>query len=108
MRTPSTTASDFDSCRGGSVRARASAFRTSALFLSALLVLIGCTTAFTASTAFAAEHTTITGEYGKEGPKATGIGNSCRLAYDGVTGRIFLYSDNKIYGLQRNAPGSVT
>ena len=108
MRTPSTTASDFDSCRGGSFRARASAFRTSTLFLSGILALVGCMMAFTVSTAIAAEHLTITGEYGKEGPKATGTGDSCRLVYDGGTGRIYLYSDNLIYGLQRNSPGSVT
>ncbi len=53
-------------------------------------------------------HTTIVGEYGKEGPKATGTGNGCRLAWHESSDRLFLYSDTKIYGLQRTAPGSVT
>jgi hypothetical protein len=60
-----------------------------------------------ASSAGAAEHLTVTGEYGKEGPKASGIGNGCRIAYQSSSDRIYLLSDEKIYGLQRSGPGSV-
>lgn len=70
------------------------------LILASLLVI--------ASSASAAEHTTVTGEYGKTGPKSSGIGNGCRIAYHASSGRIYLLSDSKIYGLERTAPGSVT
>ena len=53
-------------------------------------------------------HTTTTGEYGKEGPKASGLGNGCHLAYQSATHKLYLYSDSKIYGLDRTAPGVVS
>jgi hypothetical protein len=75
--------------------------------LAVLAVLITSLIGIAASPASAAEHTTVTGEYGKEGPKASGIGNGCRIAYRSSTERIYLLSDEKIYGLQRSGPGSV-
>jgi hypothetical protein len=61
-----------------------------------------------ASPADAAEHLLVTGEYGKEGPKATGLGNGCRIGYDSASERLYLYSDSKIYGLQRSGPGTAS
>jgi hypothetical protein len=55
----------------------------------------------------AAEHVTVTGEYGKEGAAASGLGNGCRLAYQSSTQRLYLLSDGKIYGLSVSA-GSAT
>ncbi len=78
-------------------------------FGSALLcLLVVSLMAVLAPHADAAEHTIVSGEYGKEGPAASGTGEGCRLAYQSATERLYLYSDNKIYGLQRNGPGSVT
>ena len=88
-----------DSIHSGGMRRRR-------LILAGVLLALFATSA--ATTAHAAEHLNITGEYGKEGPKATGIGTSCRMAYDSATNRLYLYSDNLIYGLERTAPGSVT
>src|SRR5262249_51930237 len=53
-------------------------------------------------------HTNVTGEYGKEGPKATGTGTGCRLAYQSANERLYLLTENKIFGLQRSGPGSVS
>jgi hypothetical protein len=44
-------------------------------------------------------HTNVTAEYGKEGPKASGIGSGCRLGYNSSTHHLYLLSDSKIYGL---------
>ena len=77
-----------------------------ALILASLLASFF---AFAVSPAEAAYiHTTVTGEYGKEGPKSTGIGSGCHIGYQSATQRLYLSSDNKIYGLQRTGPGSVT
>jgi hypothetical protein len=62
----------------------------------ALLAVIG---GMAAAPALAAEHLTITGEYGKDGPKATGIGSGCHLAYDSSSEHLYLAADGKIYGL---------
>jgi hypothetical protein len=75
--------------------------------LGLLVALIALLFALFVPTAGAAEHVTVTGEYGKEGPKASGIGNGCRIAYQSSSDRIYLLSDEKIYGLQRSGPGSV-
>ena len=53
-------------------------------------------------------HTTVTGEYGKDGPKASGLGNGCSIAWHASDARIYLLTENKVYGLHRTAPGSVT
>jgi hypothetical protein len=53
-------------------------------------------------------HTTVTGEYGKEGPKASGLGNGCNLAYQAAEHRLYYFADEKIYGLNRTAPGTVS
>ena len=57
--------------------------------------------------ALAGEHLVITGEYGKEGPASSGIGGGCRLAFNGATQDLYLFSDGKIYGLSVS-PGSAT
>jgi hypothetical protein len=78
-------------------------------FIAPLTVLVLVAAAGLAATsAVAAEHLIISGEYGKEGPKATGLGNGCRLAYQSAENRLYLFSDGKIYGLNRTAPGSVS
>jgi hypothetical protein len=76
------------------------------------LVILVCAAvvgfACSASSAFATPHPVITGEYGKEGPKASGLGDGCRIGWASATERLYLYSDTKIYGLERTSPGSVT
>jgi hypothetical protein len=111
MRTPSTTASDFDSCRGGTERARLDGLSLSACARLACLLaaLVVSFFAFSASSAFGAYlHTTVIGEYGKEGPKASGLGGGCRIAWQASTQRLYLMAEGKIFGLQRTGPGSVT
>ena len=77
------------------------------LVLAAALLTLGFL--LTASSpARAAEHVTITGEYGKNGPKAGGIGNGCNIAWQAASNRLYLLADNQIYGLNKTAPGSVT
>ena len=77
--------------------------------LGIVLVLTAALVAVFATAAQAAYvHTNVTGEYGKEGPKAGGIGNGCRIAYQSANHRLYLYSDNKLYGLNRTAPGTVS
>ncbi len=73
-----------------------------ALFALALLLLSG-----PVSNSLASEHTEITGEYGKEGAKSTGVGNGCRIAFNSAAGNLYLYSDGKIYGLSVS-PGTAT
>ncbi len=63
--------------------------------------------ALPATPSFASEHTEITGEYGKEGPKSSGLGEGCRLAYNGSAERLYLAADGKVYGLAVS-PGSAT
>ncbi len=76
--------------------------------LGIVLVLAAALAAVFATSAQAAYvHTNITGEYGKEGPKASGVGSGCRIGYQAANHRLYLYSDNKIYGLNRTAPGTV-
>jgi hypothetical protein len=77
------------------------------LALAAALLTVGFLLV-ASSPARAAEHVTVTGEYGKEGPKAGGIGNGCNIAWQGASNRLYLLADNKIYGLNKTAPGSVT
>ena len=77
--------------------------------LGIVLVLAAALAAALAGSAQAAYvHTNITGEYGKEGPKSSGVGSGCRLGYQSANHRLYLYSDNKIYGLNRTAPGTVS
>ena len=57
--------------------------------------------------AAASEHTEVTGEYGKEGPKSSGVGFGCHLGYNGSTGHLYLAADEKIYGLAVSS-GSAT
>jgi hypothetical protein len=72
-------------------------------------IAIASTLALGASQASAAYlHTTVTGEYGKEGPKASGLGNGCNLAYQSATHHLYYFADEKIYGLNRTAPGTVS
>jgi hypothetical protein len=77
----------------------------SALHIAALCFLAAMAFAFAPQSGMASEHLTVTGEYGKEGPKATGLGNGCRLAYKAPY--LYLFSDSQIYGLEVS-PGSAT
>ena len=108
MRTPSTTAPDFVSCRAGTACPRLIPVPVS---ISVALVLLLASLLVAVSSASAAEHVIVTGEYGKEGPKATGLGTGpqgCRLAYQSETQRLYLFSEEKIFGLQRTGAGSVS
>ena len=87
-----------DSIQSGGMRRRR-------LILAGVLLALFATPATTS--AFAAEHLTVTGEYGKEGPKASGIGSGCHIAFNSSTQRLYLSSDGKIYGLSVS-PGSAT
>jgi hypothetical protein len=92
---------------GSALRADSAAvLRRSLSGLGVLGALLGSLIVF-APSASAAEHNTVTGEYGKEGPKATGLGDGCRLAFQSVNQRLYLLSNNSVYGLQRSGPGSV-
>ena len=95
---------------GGSEGSSASARRRKTPSRLSLLALIAAALAALAAPAAqgAYLHTTVIGEYGKEGPAATGLGNGCRIAWNAASERLYLYSDTKIYGLQRTAPGTVT
>jgi hypothetical protein len=74
------------------------------VFLAAIALL-----ALSASTALGVYvHRDITGEYGKGGPKATQLGTGCKIDYHEASGRIYLFSDQQIYALERTGPGSVT
>jgi hypothetical protein len=88
---------------------RVHAIRIARPRLGLLLAVAVALLAVSATPAFGAYlHTTVTGEYGKEGPKAGGLGSGCRIGWQASSQRLYLYSDTKIYGLQRTAPGSVT
>ena len=121
MRTPSTTASDFDSCRAGNapadgtscspVRTLATAGGSSApasrrrsvagVFLLSCFFLV-----FAAVPAFAAnEHTTITGEYEKQGP-GTGLGEGGQVAFDPINDYLYLCADQRYYRLHRPGHGA--
>ena len=121
MRTPSTTASDFDSCRAGSASAGGT-FRSPVRTLAtaggssapasrrrgvAGAFLIGCFfLLFAAVPAFAAnEHTTITGEYEKQGP-GTGLGEGGQVAFDPINDYLYLCADERYYRLHRPGHGA--
>jgi hypothetical protein len=53
-------------------------------------------------------HPNVTGEYGKEGPKASGLGSGCRISYNKASQRLFVFSDGKVYGLHVTPPGTAT
>ena len=75
--------------------------------IGSLLALVAILLTGWVSTSLASEHTEITGEYGKEGPKASGIGEGCHLAYNSATQNLYLAADGKIYGLSVT-PGTAT
>ncbi len=86
-----------DRLRTASVRAGVATFCAAAWLLLALPV----------SQSLASEHTEVTGEYGKEGPKSSGVGFGCHIAYNGSSGDLYLASEGKIYGLAISS-GSAT
>jgi hypothetical protein len=101
----STDLSSFASCSGTGAPATG---RTVAR-LGVLALLVASLLALSAAPAPAAYlHNTVVGEYGKEGPKASGTGDGCRIGWHAATERIYLYSDTKIYALHRTSPGNVT
>jgi hypothetical protein len=79
--------------------------RRLALAIAGASIAMAC--AVLAGGASASEHIVVTGEYGKEGPPSSGVGNGCRIAYQGETQRLYLLSDTKVYGLSIS-PGSAT
>jgi hypothetical protein len=79
--------------------------------LALIAILAASSFAVLVVPASAGEHLVIGGEYGKEGPKATGLGTSpsgCAIGYQSSEGRLFLLSAGKIWGLLRSGPGSVS
>ncbi|HEX6229052.1 MAG TPA: hypothetical protein VFZ41_06260, partial [Solirubrobacterales bacterium] len=77
--------------------------------LGLLCVLVASFLALSTAPAPAAYlHTTVTGEYGKEGPTASGTGNGCNVEFHDASNRIYFLADGNIYGLERTAPGTVT
>jgi hypothetical protein len=72
--------------------------------LCAFLVMLA---ALPVSRGLASEHLEVTGEYGKEGPKATGLGSGCRISYNSASQRLYVFSDGRVYGLSVS-PGSAT
>jgi hypothetical protein len=101
---------DFETQSAVSIRpaGRGRSTLLGAVVAAAVALTAFCLAQVFASSAEAAEHTTITGEYGKEGPSASGIGTGCSMAWHGSTNRLYLFSDDKVYGLTKTAPGSVT
>jgi hypothetical protein len=82
--------------RGGGFPVRRPTFAVVAA-LGILTLLL----AFAATPAFAAEHTEITAEYGKEGPPATGLGSGCHIAYEPNAEHLYLGGgESLLYGLQ--------
>jgi hypothetical protein len=115
MRTPSTTASDFDSCRGGSAYARRAAFSPSAVAftLSLLVVAIGIALlALTSASASAAYiHPTESMAFGKDGTSATTFESGLdALAYQQSSQRLYVLATGaqKIYGFSNPSPGTFT
>ncbi len=74
-----------------------------AVLVAALVMAVAATPSFGAYV-----HTIVTGEYGKGGSKSTGLGEGCSIAYQSANHRLYIYSDEKIYGLDRTAQGSVS
>jgi Fibronectin type III domain len=69
------------------------------------LLLLGL--AFGAGSAAAENiHPTALGSYGKEAVASTGTGNGCRITFHRAEKRLYLFSDQKIYGLKITAPGT--
>ena len=78
-----------------------------AIALGTVLVLL---LALPVSRSAAAPHLTVTGEYGMSGPKASGIGNGCGIAWENGSQDLYLLTEQKIYGLAITVgnPGSAT
>jgi hypothetical protein len=95
---------------GSALRRRPGAGRAPlAVRLGLLGLLVACALAVIASPASAAYlHTEVTGEYGKEGPKASGIGNGCSIGFHSTTQRLYLLTEGSIYALQRTGKGAVS
>ncbi len=72
--------------------------------LAALIVVALGVAAAPASAVYV--HNEVTGEYGKEGSAATGIGNGCQIAWQESGQRLYLFADNKVYALHKTAPGA--
>jgi hypothetical protein len=53
-------------------------------------------------------HTTTTGEFGKTGPAVSGLGGGCYIGYQSAEHKLYLFAEQKIYGLDRTAPGTVS
>lgn len=77
---------------------------TVAVAVATLLVLF---LGLSVSSSSASEHTEVTGEYGKEGPASTGVGQGCHLAYNSAAGDLYLSSEGEIFGLSVT-PGTAT
>lgn len=74
---------------------------TAVALVSFLVLFFG----FQVSATFAAEHTEVTAEYGKEGPPSTGLGEGCHIAYNSGEEHLYLAGgSSKIYGLEISSP----
>jgi hypothetical protein len=70
--------------------------------------LASCFAAGASPAAAELAHTTVTGEYGKEGPKASGLSGGCYVEYESAEHRIYFMANNKIWGLDRTGVGTVS
>jgi hypothetical protein len=86
-----------------------------ALSLRRTVVILAVAVALLALSAASASaeyrHTTVTGQFGKEGqesglPKG-GIGGNCWIAYQSANHHLYLFAESKIWGLDRTSPGVV-
>jgi hypothetical protein len=73
----------------------------SIFIVSFMALLLGVKVA----SSFAAEHTEVTAEYGKEGPASTGLGEGCHIAYNSAEEHLYLAGGgSRIYGLGISSP----
>ncbi|HWB68924.1 MAG TPA: hypothetical protein VG518_03010, partial [Solirubrobacterales bacterium] len=90
------------------IRPTATASRRALAGIGLLLALVVCLLAGPVSQGRAAEHTEITGEYGKEGPKSTGLpSGGCRIGWDSGAEHLLVFGEGSIYGLAVS-PGAAT
>jgi hypothetical protein len=80
--------------------------RSALIGIGSFLVLVALLLTGPVSASLASEHTEITGEYGKEGPKSSGLAG-CRIAWDSGAEHLLDFGEGKIFGLAVS-PGSAT
>jgi hypothetical protein len=113
VRTPSTTAPDFDSCRAGSACARPSrslsfSRSVSTFALPALLIAVALTLGVASASAAEYKHAAVVAEFGSDGTPATDFGSVNNLAYQKANKRLYVLSSGKISGFSIPTPGTFT